>query len=401
MKKLYSVFAVAAVICGSLFFCGCAMVNGEPLGNHNKDPRFVVIGAVLPLSGPDAVYGKRMLAGLRFAEFELNSRRGISGKRMKLLPFDSKGTAEGAEIAFESAVAAGAEGVIAGYSSTEANAIAPLANLYRIPSIMPMATSDVASGTYLVRNSYTDQQQGEALAAYLWYWRQLIRISVLIDSDLDAVYERNTARVTAKAFRDLGGVITNMPEYRKNNFAKAVELALITGPQAVVVSARGELAAKIVTLLRQKGYKGVICGLDSWDDDIFFRNLNQLKDPGDCVYVSFFTPENPAEEFLDFRNGFRQKYFHDPGSCETMSYDALKMLAIGLNNAQTEYDFRTNWLSIHNYFGAAATYTALNDGGIDRTMFINAVDPAQTGDVSAGGRLIRSFMHSKLQSYRY
>ena len=128
MKKLYSIFAAAAVIGGSLFFCGCAVVSGEQLGNHNKDPRFIVIGAVLPLSGPDAVYGERMLSGLRFAEFELNSRRGISGKRMKLLPFDSKGTAEGAEIAFESAVAAGAEGVIAGYSTVEANAIAPLAN---------------------------------------------------------------------------------------------------------------------------------------------------------------------------------------------------------------------------------------------------------------------------------
>ena len=180
-----------------------------------------------------------------------------------------------------------------------------------------------------------------------------------------------------------------------------MELALISGPQAVVVSARGELAAKIVTALRKKGYKGVICGLDSWDDDLFFQNLNSLKDPGDCVYVSFFTPKNPTEEFRDFRNGFRQKYFYEPGSYETMSYDALKMLAIGLNHAQTENDFRTNWLSIHNYFGAAATYRVLKSGGIDRTMFINAVDPAQNGETCAGRRMIRCFMHSKLESYRY
>ena len=71
MKKRYLLFTVAAAFCCSLFLCGCTIINGEMLGNNNKDPRFVIIGAVLPLSGTNAGYGKRMLSGLRFAEFSV------------------------------------------------------------------------------------------------------------------------------------------------------------------------------------------------------------------------------------------------------------------------------------------------------------------------------------------
>ena len=274
---------------------------------------------------------------------------------------------------------------------------------FRIPSVIPLATADSTAGAnpYVFRTAYTDSQQGEALAAYLWYWRQMLRISILIDDSSDAEYERNTARATAEAFRDLGGSVTNMPVYRKDDFKKAVSEALMTGPQAIIVSARGDRAGRILKEIREKGYKGAVCGLDAWDSPDFFKQINTMESPGDCLYVSFFTPAYPVEEFKDFSAGFRQKYFYNPGSCETISYDAMKLLAIGLGRAADIRDFKTNWLTIRNHFGAAATYTMLKDGNVDRTIFINAVEPKQPNGISSTGRLIRSFMHSRLATYRY
>ena len=60
-----------------------------------------------------------------------------------------------------------------------------------------------------------------------------------------------------------------------------------------------------------------------------------------------------------------------------------------------------NGLGIRNHFGAAATYTMLKRGKIDRTMYINAIDPAKANGIGCRGRLLRSFMHSKLATYRY
>ena len=392
------------------FFCltflfllsGCAAPE-EQLSGYDPEAREITIAAVLPLSGKYKADGERMLSGLRYGEYELNSRRGINRKPMKLLVFDSRSTAAGAAEAFTAAAENNASGVVTGYSTEEAEQIAPLADTYRLPAVITMATADstVGSSPFVFRNTYSDRQQGEALGAYLWYWRQLLRISVLMDSDPDHQYERSTARATAAAFKELGGTVTNMPAYRGKNYLKALNEAMITGPQAIVVSARGAQAAEIVKTLRAKGYKGIICGLDSWDTPEFFRAMSSLKNPGDCLYVSFFTPANRQEEFKDFQKGFRQKFFHEPGSCETMSYDALKLLAIALGNAATRRDLQQNLESIRNHFGAAATYTMLPDGNVDRTMYINAVEPPAVDGTSSRGRLIRSFMHSKLATYRY
>ncbi|MBQ9503202.1 MAG: ABC transporter substrate-binding protein [Lentisphaeria bacterium] len=391
---------LAAGVCCALL-PGCASEE-EMLGNSRRLDGPVIIGAVLPLTGKYQSHGRRMLNGIKFAEEELNNRRGISRRRVKVLPFDTGSDSRGAAEAFEAAVAAGANGIVTGHNTNEAEAVSPIAARCRIPTVISMATSDatVGSSLYMKRNAFTDKQQGEALAAYLWYWRQLVRISVLIDTDPGSVYERNTAGAAARAFRELGGNITIMPEYRGDDFSAALKAALITGPQAIVVSARGPRAAAVIRALRKEGYAGTICGLDSWDDPGLFEGLKNLNNIGDCLYVSYFSPENPTEEFKDFRAGFRQKFYHDPGNDETMTYDATKLLAIGLNNARTPEEFEKNWMSIHNFFGAAATYTMLPKGRVDRTIFINAVEPGREG-LLPRGRLVRSFMYSKLESYRY
>ena len=400
MKKLTScIFCFAAVL--TVFLSGGCIQ--EPLAQNPYEDGPVIIGAVLPLTGKDREIGERMLNGLRYAEYELNSRRGINNRQVKLQAFDTQSTADGARSAFAGAAQSGASGIVCGYNAGEVQAVLPLAESFRVPMVIPLATADAAKGAnaYVFRTAYTDSQQGEALAAYLWYWRQMLRISLLIDSDPGAEYERNTVRATAAAFRDLGGTVTNMPVYQGDNFSKAIEEALVTGPQAIIVSARGDRAGRILKELRNKGYQGAVCGLDSWDTPEFFKQVDSIKNPGDCLYVSFFTPANPVEEFTEFNQGFRQKFFHEPGCFETMSYDALKMLAIGLGRAKSIGDFKRNWLTIRNHFGAAATYTMLADGNVDRTMYINAVEPKSSNNIRSCGRLIRSFMHSKLATYRY
>ena len=396
MKKvsrlLIFFFAMVLLLAG-----GCAVEEAA----GEKGP--VTIGVILPLSGKDQIPGERMLAGLRHAEYELNTHRGINNRQVRLLVFDSAGKPDESSAAFLTAVRSGVKGVICGGNEEEILAAAPLAQQHKMPLLVLRETADSVVGInpFVYRSIYSDTQQSETLAAYLWYWRQMLRISVLMDDSPDASYERNTARAVAGAFREFGGSVTSTPVYRGKDFKKAVTDALITGPQAVIVSARGERAAAIVTELRKKGYKGAVCGLDGWDQPEFFKALTALGDPGDCVYISLFTPTDSIEEFNDFRADFRRRNFHEPGNLETIGYDALKLLAIGLGQARNAGDFNKNWLSIRNHFGAAGTYTMLRKGKIDRTMFINAVDPAKGNISGCQGRLLRSFMHSRLATYKY
>ena len=399
MKKTLCLL-LSTLFTAVFFFCGCVKYRSTAASQASGP---VIIGALLPLSGKDKLAGSRMTPGLQQAEYELNTQRGISNRQVKVMFFDSKSTFSGAQKAFSEAVSSGADGIICGGSDHEVQAILPLAKKHSIPTVICRSTADSAVGAnrFVFRSIHSDKQQGEALAGYLWYWRQMLKISVLMDSSPEAEYERNTARATAEYFRELGGTVTNTPVYHGDNFSKAVNEAMITGPQAIIVSARGKRAAEIVKEIRKKGYKGAVCGLDGWDMPEFFKTLSGIGDPGDCVYVSYYSSSNKTEEAKDFRENFRQRQFHIPGNLETISYDTLKLLAIGLGSAQNIDDFRENWLTLRNHFGASATYTMLKNGNVDRTMFIHAITPARRDGIDCQGRLLRSFMHSKLATYRY
>lgn len=391
-------FRCLTLFCGTvLFFCGCVDTSQRIPGKENGP---VLIGALLPLTGKDKIRGERMLSGLQYAEYELNNQRGINNRSVRLRVFDS--AANGLRTAYLSAVQDGVSGIVCGHTGEELQDIFAPAEKYSIPTVIFRDTADssVNANPFIFRSIYTDSQQSEALAAYLWYWRQIQRICVLMDNSSGAVYERSNARAVAESFRDLGGTVTDTPVYRGNDFSKAINEALITGPQAIIVSARGRRAAAILEELRKKGYKGAICGTDGWDTPEFFKSL-KIKDPGDCVYISLFTPTETSEEFKDFSAGFRRRQFHEPGNLETVSYDALKLLAIGLGRAESLRNFSKNWQGIRNHFGSAATYTMLKRGKVDRTMYINAIEPAKANGIGSHGRLLRRFMHSKLATYRY
>ena len=198
---------------GTLFMlCGCVnpddvLSNPVLLGEQTLIQSDVVIGAALPLTGKYSAQGMEMLRGIETAVDVLNARRGIAGRRVRLETADTNGTPEGAEKAMNSLAAKKASIVVGGYSTTETDGlIKNIANL-RIPLVIPCATADGFSGVhpFVFRTSYTDTQQAEGLAAYLWYWRQIKRVGVLIDMRPSAEYERNVARSVAQSFADLGG----------------------------------------------------------------------------------------------------------------------------------------------------------------------------------------------------
>ena len=86
-----------------LLLTGC-VPPGEVLRFVPESDDSVRIGVLLPVSGPNAARGRKMLEGARFAADELNSRRGHFGRQVELLAFDTAGTEEGARQALKAAV---------------------------------------------------------------------------------------------------------------------------------------------------------------------------------------------------------------------------------------------------------------------------------------------------------
>lgn len=402
MKRL--LYIIMPLLC----FCGCIppeeMLRNPVGSNAENSFKDIVIGAALPLSGKYAAQGSEMLPGAQAAVETLNQKRGINGRRVRLEICDTKSTPQGASLAMTSLAKKGATVIIGGYSTVETEGLCIGAQRERVPLIVPCATADEIStaNAFVFRISCTDTQQAEGLAAYLWYWRQINQIGVLVDMRADSVYERNVARAVAQSFSDLGGYVAKTANYTDvPSCVDAMRTVMAAAPKAIVVSAMGEEAAMMVKALRKLGYTGVICGADGWDRDDFFFTLGTDFDPGECIYVTFFSNEYKDDEFTMFSEEFRKKFYHLPGAQAAAVRDAVFMAGSCIVNNADIRSFRRNWLALQNYFGASSVYSPLRTGDVDRILFINSVIPAGVRSKYPGPRLLRQFMHSKLETYKF
>ena len=384
-----------------LLFAGC-VPESMRLRRPPENDRTVTIGAILPLTGHNKRYGEKMLEGLNFALEEANSRRGLNGRTLRLVTFDSGSTPEGAAAAVEEAARRNVIAVIAGYDTTEVSAILPRVEELRLPAVIPMATSDdhVGFSRFVFRNIYTDRQQAETIAAYLWYWRKVLHLGILVNMAPEDEYSRNIARDVASYFSGLGGQVVCTAEFRGDDYEKSLRLIMTNAPRAILLPVEASLAAKMIKKLRELGYRGIICGPDSWDSEALIHGLAGLKEPGDCVYMGLFSDESRRRSFQEFNREFSAKCFHSPGSSEVQSYDAFKLLLIGLSNAENILEFNKNWLSIRYHAGAAAVYTMLPGGKIDRTMYIKSIAPPNVANPDPYSRMLLEFQYSKLETYR-
>ena len=363
----------------------------------------VRIGVLLPLSGPDAERGRMMLNGARYAADDLNSHRGHFGRLVELVVIDTRGTAEGAEQAFRSAVSSGVVGVAGVYSTTEARAMAPLAKSLRIPMVIAMATGNddvIGVNPFVYRVVFTDKQQSEMIAAYLKYYRRAGRLAVMISTDPADIYVRNVARDVMQKFRDLGGEVVAVNKLDPKNPASTLKSAALLLPEAILLPFEGKVAAACYKKLRELGYEGIICGPDSWDDPLFFQALSGVKAVGNSYYTAFYSGEARHVEFRTFREGFRKKLYYYPGSHEIQAYDSVKALLIGLgNNAVDLKKFDRNFRSIRKQAGAAAIYTMLPKNQIDRTIYVNRVGNVPGNSSELVPRTITGLQYSRLKDY--
>ena len=395
-------FFVVCLAVAALLLAGCVPA-GEMLRFNPESYDALRIGVVLPLSGPQAEYGKKMLNGARFAADELNNHRGHFGRPVELVVFDTASTGDGAAQAFQSAVSAGVVGVVGGYSTVEAQGITPLAKVHRVPLVIPMATGDddvIGGNSFVFRAVFTDKQQSEMIAGYMKYYRNIKRIVVTVSADPGDIYSRNVARDVADSFRKLGGEVSSFMEISPVSPEKALCESVAYAPDAILLPFEGKLAARYYKILREAGYNGLICGPDSWDDPVFFKTLQGIKSPGNSFYTAFYSDEASHIEFKNFRENFRKKRYYFPGSCEIQTFDAVNMLLAGFgNNGNTLRKFNRNWTALRKYTGAAAVYTMLPKNRIDRTIYINRIGTAPEDGRRLVPRNIAGLQYSRLQDY--
>ena len=222
------------------FLPAAAMAVGllAPLAAQAKGP--IKIGFPIPLSGPTAVYGEPILKGAELAVADINAHGGVLGRKLELLPRDSKANpAEAVRLARELIVKNGVQFLAGTLTSAEAPAVSTIAKenhiVFVAPSAKIVALTDKANiHPYIFRAASNTTIEGEAGALIMSKMKGVHTIAT-IAPDYAYGHDAITAFITAmKRLRpDITIVDQQWPRLGQANFTPFITAQMSKHPDAV------------------------------------------------------------------------------------------------------------------------------------------------------------------------
>ena len=338
MKKLASV-ALALTAAGALAACG----SGS--GSGSSDSGAITIGSIHPTSGDLAGVGSLMDDGAKMAVDDINKAGGIKaldGRKLKLSSGDSQGKAEVGQSEAQRMIDDGAVALVGTYQSDVTQNVASVAERGRVPLVIDVAVDDkiLDQGykySFRVQPNATSMgtSGAESLAAIgKDAGDPITRVAYLhIEGAFgDSVFNAFKAKASEQGITDIKEIT-----YPPTNFSDAttqVREAAAYKPDVIVATGYfpdGVLIAKAVNELKPdiKGLYGIANG--AFDDGSF---PSAAGPAAQGVLSANYHYDAKSSKVQDIRKRFQQKYGKPMETASVLSYQAVEVVAAGLEKAK-------------------------------------------------------------------
>jgi branched-chain amino acid transport system substrate-binding protein len=312
-----------------LFFSGVfAFAGGK------ADPDTVVIGSILPLSGPMAAYGEHARNGMDLAVEEINASGGISGRALRIVYEDDKADPARTVDAFKRLGSRyKVPALIGSITSACTQAIAALAQSRKTVLLVPASTvvSITDAGDYVFRTCFTDDFQGIVGGNFAVQTLGVSKAAILYDSSTE--YSTALMRTFAYAVENQGGEVVAVEAYSSDttDFGPQVSRIKSAMPDAIYIPDYYNRVMLISKQIRGEGISVPLIGTDAWDGALAFGdNGGELLN---SFFSSHYDPGAPEPEVVGFVNAYRAKYRTTPNSLAALGYDSVYLLRDALANA--------------------------------------------------------------------
>jgi branched-chain amino acid transport system substrate-binding protein len=330
---------VLAMTCGAAVF---AATSAFAAGT-------IKIGFPIPLSGPTAVYGEPILKGAQLAVSEINAKGGVLGRKLELLPRDSKANAdEAVRLARELIIKNNVDFLVGTLTSAEAPAVSTVAKENKIVFIAPTSKSTILTDPqhlhpYIFRVSSNTDVEGLAAATLMARWKNVKHVATIAP---DYAYGRDAIAAFIKALKKLRPDITivdqEWPKLGQPDFTPFITAQMGKKPDAVMCDVFG---GDFVTLSKQAGPRGYFKAIDNrlvdgaevgtTDEaqalgaDYPFGITSDAYDP--VIWAGAEPPEHHA--YIEHLKAFtHQKY---ASGWSIVGYESIDALADGIKKAGT------------------------------------------------------------------
>ncbi len=310
----------------------------------------IKIGFPVPLSGVVAVYGQPVLKGAQLAVAEINAKGGVLGRKLELLPRDSKANAdEAVRLSRELIIKDGVDFLVGTVTSAEAPAVSTVAKENKIVFIAPVAESTRLTDPqnihpYVFRTNSNTDVEGMASAIMMARWKDVKTVATIAPDyaygrDLIAAFVANLKKLRP----DIKIVDQQWPKLGEPDFTSFITAQMSKKPDAVDCA---EFAGDFVTFSKEAAPLGYFKMIDNrLVDSGAVGNIEEVTALGnDYPYGIIANTEDPvvwnggneppahAKYIAALRQFTHEQY---PPSFAIQGYMTINALADGIKKAGT------------------------------------------------------------------
>ena len=286
----------------------------------HKDEK-VIIGAILPLSGPASFVGEELRDGLMMAAKELNENGGINGKIIDIVIENAAGDKDAPEKAFNKIMALSPLVIVTGTSSVS-GVVAPLAekNKEFMTALVATAPDLTKNREWVYRYWPTAEHEAPPMAdIFQKLGKESFGIIYVDDAYGKSVFGDLCKRMKGQNVQ----IISSAFPLSENDFMKYARLVYSTG--AVAIIGFDTHVVKILKALKEIHYSGALLSTTTGTLPTIRKNPES-----DGMLVSTTAIYNENYSFInEVKSRYQKLYQKEFTQYSANGYDFLKLL-IGL-----------------------------------------------------------------------
>ena len=319
-------------------FCLLPSARSTAQNMDGKEIGKLVVGVVLPMSGPQAAYGVEALTGIKLAMEDIARDHPQYHQLIRILVGDDKSTASGAETAAKSLIRRRASIFLGSVTRTNSASLARVAKEFHKPLVIPANSSlPLRNPSPLIfRSCALDRWQGYLLGEFASKTLGKTNAAILLDPKDHLAHD--VAEHFTRNFRRNGGKISLREMYQRGSqntdFKGRISKIGQSGAQVILFPTSDvEEAAAVMTELRRQKINIPLLGLDRWNTPRLGRTAGPAY-PGH-FYILPFSSAEPGAATQNFVSRFKARTRRFPSALAAMAYDAMLLVADSFKRAGT------------------------------------------------------------------
>jgi branched-chain amino acid transport system substrate-binding protein len=353
--------------------------SAQPVAsNVAPAPGFPVKIAILaPLSGDVKTFGESTRDGAQMAFDEAIA----AGWEIEAVIEDSRCDAQEAanaanKVIFEDEV----HYIIGEVCSSASIPVSEIAEANKVLQISPTSTNpavtineDGSDKEYVFRACFLDPFQGEVVASLAM---ELGAKSAAVLFDVGNDYVKGLAEYFKASFEKMGGTVSVYEAYNKEDtdFSAVLGKVATAAPDVIFLPDYYNKNNLIAAQIKEKGIEATLLGADGWDSPELQLDLFEGS-----YFSNHYSPADPRPVVQNFVAAYTAKFGAAPDALATLAYDAAKILLQSISEAGVDDATAVkDAMAAINYDGVSGAITFNEFGDPVKTAAIIKIEGGKT-----------------------